>query len=341
MLQRKRTGSILCPSCGKLTGAADEQCFHCGRKSPGMWGLTSVLGDLGRTLPFEKIVVGGCGFLFMAMLAAMAMSGEMPRLFAGFQILPPGNEVLLRFGSSGAFPVFVFERWWTVLSAGWLHGDLIHIGFNLYWVRMLAPATAELYGASRMIVIYTFATIVGFLVSSTVGWWVYIEHHMTWLSRIGLGGAPLTVGASASILGLLGAAVCYGHRTGAYSTSRFAWQYAMYTLAFGFSMPRGDHWAHSGGFACRYPADLRLRPARTARRAPPTPPWPWSACLRRWLRWWLRWWMCGSFSTCRSRSPHPRPLSRSAQAHPPRARGATALPKQQATRSKSPPLPGR
>ncbi|HEX5715430.1 MAG TPA: rhomboid family intramembrane serine protease [Thermoanaerobaculia bacterium] len=262
MLQRKRTGSILCPSCGKLTGAADEQCFYCGRKNPGMWGLTTALGSLGRTLPFENIVVGGCGFLFMAMIAAMAMSGEMPRLFAGFQVLPPGRDVLLRFGSSGAFPVFVFERWWTVLSAGWLHGDLIHIGFNLYWVRMLAPATAELYGASRMIVIYTFSTIVGFLVSSTVGWWVYIENNMTWLAGIGLGGAPLTVGASASILGLLGAAVCYGHRTGAYSTSRFAWQYAMYMIVFGFIMPRVDNWAHIGGFVGGYLGALMLRPDR-------------------------------------------------------------------------------
>lgn len=262
MLQRKRTGSILCPSCGKLVGVADEQCFYCGRKKPGMWGLTSVLGSLGRTMPFDKIVVGGCGFLFMAMLAAMAMSGEMPRLFAGFQILPPGRDVLLRFGAAGAWPVFEFGRWWTLLSAGWLHGDVIHIGFNLYWVRMLAPATAELYGASRMIVIYTFSTIVGFLVSSAVGWWVYVGQNMTWLAGIGLGGAPMTVGASAPILGLLGAAVCYGHRTGAYSTSRFAWKYAMYMIVFGFIMPRVDNWAHIGGFAGGYLGALLLRPDR-------------------------------------------------------------------------------
>lgn len=262
MLQRKRTGSILCPSCGKLVGVADEQCFYCGRKNPGMWGLTSVLGNLGRTLPFENIVVGGCGFLFMAMIAAMATSGEMPRLFAGFQILPPGRDVLLRFGAAGAFPVFVFERWWTLLSAGWLHGDLIHIGFNLYWVRMLAPATAELYGASRMIVIYTFSTIVGFLVSSAVGWWVYVGQNMTWLAGIGLGGAPMTVGASAPILGLLGAAVCYGHRTGAYSTARHAWSYALYMIVFGFIMPRVDNWAHIGGFLGGYLGALLLRPDR-------------------------------------------------------------------------------
>ena len=98
MLQRKRTGSILCPSCGKLTGVADEQCFYCGRKNPGMWGLTSALGNLGRTLPFENIVVGGCGFLFMAMIAVMI---EGPDVLAGSGPAP-GRDVLLRFGASGA-----------------------------------------------------------------------------------------------------------------------------------------------------------------------------------------------------------------------------------------------
>lgn len=263
MLQRKRTGSILCPSCGKLVGVSDEQCFYCGRKRPGMWGLTSVLGGLGRALPFESIVTGGCGFLFMAMIAVMTMNDPQSlRIMQGFQILPPSGEALLRFGASGAWPVFEFGRWWTVLSAGWLHGDLIHIAFNLYWVRLLAPATAELYGASRMIVIYTLSTIVGFLVSSTVGWYVYLEGHMRWLVDLGLGGAPLTVGASASILGLLGATVCYGHRTGAYSTSRLAWSYALYMIVFGFIMPRVDNWAHIGGFAGGYLAALLLRPER-------------------------------------------------------------------------------
>src|SRR5689334_6757923 len=170
MLQRKRTGSILCPSCGRLVGVADDVCLNCGRKNPGMWGLTSVLGGLGRTMPFENIVVGGCGFLFMAMIAVMAMTmPETLQVMRGFQILPPVGEVLVRFGASGALPVFELGRWWTVLSAGWLHGDLIHIAFNLYWIRMLAPATAELFGASRMIVIYTISTIAGFLVSSAVG----------------------------------------------------------------------------------------------------------------------------------------------------------------------------
>lgn len=255
-----RTGSILCPSCGKLVGVTADECPYCGRKKPGMWGLTSVLGGIGRQWPFETIVTGGCVFLYMAMLAVMAMtSPESIQLFRGFQILPPPGEVLVRFGASGAIPVFELGRWWTVLSAGWLHGDVIHIFFNLYWLRMLAPATAELYGSSRMVVIYTLSSIAGFLMSSSVG------HFLSGLDGTFLGGAHLTVGASAPILGLLGAAVAYGRRTGSHALRRQAWSYALYMIVFGFIMPRVDNWAHLGGFAGGFVAGILLAPEKPER----------------------------------------------------------------------------
>jgi rhomboid protease GluP len=230
-----------------------------------MWGLTSVLSNLGRELPFDNVVVGGCIFLYLAMIGVMMVDDpESIHIMEGgiFNILPPGNEALLRFGAAGAFPVFLFDRWWTLLSAGWLHANLLHIAFNVYWIRLLAPATSELYGASRMIVIYTISTIVGFLFSSGVGAYVLLGKHLTWLEGLRLGGSGLTVGASAPILGLLGAAVCYGHRTGAYSASRQAWSYALFMIVFGFLMSRVDNWAHIGGFLGGYLAGLLLRPER-------------------------------------------------------------------------------
>ena len=242
-----RTGSILCPSCGKLVGVSADECPYCGRKKPGMWGLTSVLGGIGRRWPFELIVTGGCVFLYMAMLAVMATgSPEQIQIFRGFQILPPTNEALLRFGAAGAIPVYDLDRWWTLLSAGWLHGDLVHIFFNLYWLRMLAPGTAELYGPSRMVVLYTVSSAAGFLVSS-------------------LSGVSLTVGASAAILGLLGAMVAYGRRTGSHHLRRQAWTYALYMIAFGFLWPRVDNWAHLGGFAGGFLAGLLLAPEKPER----------------------------------------------------------------------------
>ena len=247
MLRRPRTGSTLCPSCGKLVGVNDEVCLNCGRKRPGMWGLTAVLRNLGKDMGFVQAVIVGTAFLYVAMLVVDPGGIRMGGLFS---IGSPSTQSLLRFGAAGAYPVFGLHRWWTLLSAGWLHGGLLHIGFNLYWIRMLAPETAELYGAGRMVIVYTISSIAGFLLSSVVG-----------LLLPFLGGAGLTVGASAPILGLLGAMVYYGRRVGSSTVGCQAWYYAVFMLAFGFLMPgRVDNWAHIGGFAGGYLGGMLVDP---------------------------------------------------------------------------------
>lgn len=248
MFRRPRTGSTLCPSCGKLVGVNDEVCLNCGRKRPGMWGLTTVLRNLGKDLGFVQAVMVGTAFLYVAMLVVDPGGIRMGGLFS---MGGPSSESLLRFGAAGAYPVFVLKRWWTLLSAGWLHAGLLHIGFNLYWIRILAPETAELYGAGRMVIVYTISSITGFLASSAVGYFLPF-----------LGGAGFTVGASAPILGLLGALVYYGRRTGSSTVGRQAWYYAIYMLAFGFLMPGVDNWAHLGGFAGGYLGGMLVEPRK-------------------------------------------------------------------------------
>lgn len=251
MFQRKRTGSTLCPSCGKLVGVNDEVCWNCGRRNPGMWGLTSVFRKLGQDMGFVQTVIVGTAFLYIAMLVVDPSGIRMGSLFS---IGSPSPESLFRFGAAGRVPVWIYHRWWTVLSAGWLHAGLLHIGFNLYWIRILAPEAAELYGAGRMVVIYTVSSIVGFFVSSSVG-----------LLLPFLGGAALTVGASAPILGLLGALVHYGRRTGSSIVGRQAWSYALFMIVFGFLMRGVDNWAHLGGFAGGYLASMMVDPRRPER----------------------------------------------------------------------------
>ena len=248
MFRRPRTGSTLCPSCGKLVGVNDEVCYNCGRKRPGMWGLTAVLRNLGKDLGFVQVVIVGTAFLYVATLI---VDPEGIRMGGLFSIGSPSAQSLLRFGAAGAFPVFGLGRWWTLLSAGWLHGGLLHIGFNLYWIRMLAPETAELYGAGRMVIVYTISSLAGFALSSVIGAFLPF-----------LGGGGLTVGASAPILGLLGALVYYGRRVGSSIVGRQAWYYAVFMIAFGFLMRGVDNWAHIGGFAGGYLAGLLVDPRK-------------------------------------------------------------------------------
>ena len=252
MFGRPRTGSILCPSCGKLVGVAAEQCPNCGRRNPGMWGLTSILGNVGRTVPFDQVVIGGSVFLYLCMLVVDPEG--VGRAFSIFNLLPPSRESVLRFGATGAVPLWQLDRWWTLLSAGWLHANLLHIGFNLSWLRVLAPGVAELYGASRMVILYTVSSAFAFLLSSSLGQFTMF------------GGARYTVvGASAAIFGLLGALISYGRTTGSRIVSTQAWSWAIGGIIFGFFFPMVDNWAHLGGFAGGYMAAQFLDPRKPER----------------------------------------------------------------------------
>jgi membrane associated rhomboid family serine protease len=168
--------------------------------------------------------------------------------------LSPSSRALFLFGESGALPVFAFGRWWTVLTAGWLHAGLLHIFFNMMWIRQLAPPTSEMYGPSRMIIIYTIAGIVGFTASTLAGAFIPI-----------LGGAGFTVGASAPIFGLLGALVYYGRRSGSSVVGDQAKSWAVMLFIFGFFFPGVDNWAHLGGFVGGYATAKFLDPLRPER----------------------------------------------------------------------------
>jgi rhomboid protease GluP len=256
MFKRQTSGSVVCASCGYLVGVNDASCYNCGRRNPGLWGFAPVLRSLGRDLGFVTFVTGTCIILWVLMLLASGGVG-MGRGMLSF--LSPSTFSQLLFGASGAYPVFLWGRWWTVLSASWLHGGLLHILFAILWIRQLGPAIAELYGPGRMVIIYTIAGVTGFTLSSTAG------ATLGWLPVAILQGGAYTLGSSASIFGLLGAAVYYGRRTGSSGVSSQAWSYAIPMGLFGFLLPGIDNYAHLGGFIGGYLAGLWLDPLKPER----------------------------------------------------------------------------
>jgi len=192
-------------------------------------------------------VIGGSVTLYVLMLL---VSGPSVLQITGlFSFLQPSSTALLVFGASGPIPVFRLGRWWTLLSAGWLHGGALHILFNMMWVRQLVPATDDVMGPARTVIVYTVAGVTGFLLSSIAG-----------LFGLPLSGhGALTVGASASIFGLLGALVHYGRRGSTWVGSQ-AMSYAALLFVFGIIMPGIDNYAHAGGFLGGYAASAVLNP---------------------------------------------------------------------------------
>jgi rhomboid protease GluP len=252
---RQREGSILCPSCRQLVGVNDERCFHCGRPRPGLFGFAGLLRNLGNDLGFAPIVLGACGLLYVS---ALAIQPSAIRASGLFSLLSPGVESLFVLGASGSVPVFRFGRWWTVLSAGWLHAGVLHILFNMMSVRDLLPAMARLYGPARTVIIYVLAGAAGFTASSLAG------HYLAFLPGM-LRGAGFTVGASASVFGLIGALLHYGRRGGSRVIAEHARRWALIGVVFGFAMPGIDNWAHLGGMAGGYLVSRWLDPLQPER----------------------------------------------------------------------------
>lgn len=241
---------MVCPSCGSLVGVNDDRCYSCGRANPGMWGFAPILRQLGNDLGFVPFVIGASAVLYVFTL--LASGSNLTAYGGGLDILSPGLSALRRFGSSGAVPVFGYGAWWTILSASWLHGSFLHILFNMMWVRDLGPSCAGIIGPARTVIIYVVAGACGFALSSVMGYYA--------LGVPFLAGSLHTVGASASIFGLLGALVHYGRVSGSSYVHGEAMRYAVILFVFGLVMRGVDNYAHAGGFIGGYAVSMFFNP---------------------------------------------------------------------------------
>jgi rhomboid protease GluP len=247
VLNRRTSGSVVCPSCGSLVGVRDDKCYSCGRANPGLWGFAPVLRQLGADFGFAPIVIGTCATLWVFTLVATVAAGR-PIVGTGIMsAFSPDQVVLFVFGASGERPVFGAGRWWTLLSAGWLHFGLLHIAMNMYWLRQMGPAITDLFGPARTVIIYTVGGVTGFALSS-YGLPIPFLH-----------GAYLTAGASAPVFGLIGALYHYG-RTSSSVIKQQAIFIMVQAFVFGLLMPGIDNAAHLGGFAGGYLTSAFLNP---------------------------------------------------------------------------------
>lgn len=254
VLNRRTSGSVVCPSCGSLVGVRDDKCYMCGRSNPGLWGFGPALRGLGADFGFIPLTIGASAILYTLML--LASGSELRVVAGGMSLLVPSQRAMLLFGASGAYPVFEWGWWWTLLSASWLHASFLHILFNMMWVRDLGPALIDLIGTPRTVIIYVVAGVSGFLLSSAMP---ILSHYLP-VPIPFFGGAPLTLGASASILGLLGALLHYGRKSGSRLIHGTALNYVIILFIMGLVMPGVDNTAHLGGFLGGYGMSALFNP---------------------------------------------------------------------------------
>jgi len=222
--------SLLCPNCRKLISADESRCPYCGISAPGSrWRNNFLTRVLAQTdLLIRAIIFTNAGmYLLTVLFSARAPGMSMNPLTA----LSPDNTSLMLLGATGAIPIDRLHRWWTILSANYLHGGLLHILFNMVAFWQLAPLVAREYGNFRMFSIYTLGGACGF-----------------WVSY--LAGVPFTIGASAAVCSLIGAVLYYGKsRGGLYGRTIYkqvgAW--AISIFIFGFLVSGINNWGHGGG----------------------------------------------------------------------------------------------
>jgi len=238
-MARQISGAILCPSCGQLISVNTEACIHCGQKRPGLWGFGPMLTNLFGNYGFTQIFFAFCLLMYGISLALDPRAIFQPMGILSF--LSPSGRSLEALGMTGAYAMRE-GRWWTLITAIFLHGGLLHIYFNLSSIRQLAPAVEEIFGTSRLVIIFMVSGVFGYVVSN-------------------LRGIPFTVGASGSLFGLLGALVFYGrNRGGTFGAAIYkqSWQGALVNLLLGFMIPIVNNWAHIGGFIGGYAMAMLL-----------------------------------------------------------------------------------
>jgi rhomboid protease GluP len=176
----------LCPACRTLVGAGATRCHSCGANM--RFSMAAASQSLGRYLPQTSpvtytILTFSCLAYGVSLLATMRHGG-LEGLNGGiFNLGGIDGEVLLRMGESLPWPVDLVEPW-RLVTAVFLHGNILHILFNMWVLMDIGPQVEELYGSARYLFIYVLTGIGGYIVSSLVG--------------------HFSVGGSGALLGLIG-----------------------------------------------------------------------------------------------------------------------------------------
>lgn len=224
----------ICPACGSLVGVNATRCHQCGTNLKfSLAAISKGLSEFfGGRAPVTTVLLIMNLLLFAVSWMATASAGG----GGGLSILwGMGGVPLYRLGESFPYAIFVTHQWYRLVTAMFLHGGLIHIGFNLMVLMDIGPVVEEVYGSARFLFLYLATGIVGFLFSALSG--------------------HVSVGASAPILGLIGLMIAITtRRSGAHMeqlrSRLISWVVSIFVL--GFLMRGVDNWAHFGGLAAGF-----------------------------------------------------------------------------------------
>lgn len=227
----QKRNAVLCPNCNRLVSRDEPRCPHCGISNPGAWWKQhAIIKGFGDMQWHIHAIIGVN--IAMYLISLIIYPRESGFQFNPLTMFSPSNQNLLLLGATGTVPIDRLHRWWSLLTANYLHGGIFHLLFNMVAFRQIVPLIVQEYGVSRMVVMYHVCGVMGYVVSY-------------------LAGIPFTIGASAAICGLIGSAMYYGQSRGGVYGKMIVRQiggWAISILVLGFLMPGINNWGHVGGF---------------------------------------------------------------------------------------------
>ncbi len=220
----------MCPHCRAFIDMKDKTCQYCGNELPMTAARRIERAD--RILSSENNLSFTTLMLILINAALFTASWILTVRFTGQSGLlgDIDGNVLLLLGAKYKPSILIHNEWWRLITAGFLHGGLLHLGFNSLSLYNLGPSLEYLIGVHRFIVIYLITGSCGFLVS------------MFWSNS-------LSIGASASVCGLIGALYCYARMSSNPMLLSLTKRWILGIVIFGLLFSRIDNAAHVGGFA--------------------------------------------------------------------------------------------
>jgi len=221
----------MCPQCRAFITTDDKVCPYCntqvGPRAIEQRDPSALVGGLIPAFHFTT-------FIILTINAGLYLATVMYSMNHGNESawMDLDNRTLFLFGAKLREAILAGE-YWRLVTAGFLHGGAIHILMNSWVLFDVGAQVEEAFGTSRLLIIYFIATVSGYAAS------------MMWADT-------LSVGASAGLLGLIGAMIAYGMQGKSAMSAAIRQHYtrwAMYGLAMGLMISRVDNAAHIGGLA--------------------------------------------------------------------------------------------
>lgn len=153
----------MCPNCRAFISVTDRVCPYCSAQL----GPRAI--DL-RASQFAASLLPRANLtatLFIVVnialyLVELVISNKV--FNASFGTFDPRAGVLL--GDKNTYFILGYHQWWRLITAGFLHGGLVHIAMNSWTLFILVTESEMFYGTSRVVFTYIFSTFTGFWLSS-------------------------------------------------------------------------------------------------------------------------------------------------------------------------------